>query len=68
MNRLKKGDSVIVIAGKDKGKKGEILRIIEPDRLIVSNVNMLCMLRRDLRDVSMRVSDTPACVLLSGAA
>ena len=40
MNRLKKGDSVIVIAGKDKGKKGEILRIIEPDRLIVSNVNI----------------------------
>tara|TARA_Y100000741_G_C18241197_1_gene553740 strand:+ start:1385 stop:1702 length:318 start_codon:yes stop_codon:yes gene_type:complete len=40
MNRLKKGDSVIVIAGKDKGEKGEILRIIEPDRLIVSNVNI----------------------------
>ena len=29
-----------MIAGKDKGKKGEILRIIEPDRLIVSNVNI----------------------------
>ena len=32
MKKLKKGDSIIVIAGKDKGKKGEILRVIEPDR------------------------------------
>ena len=29
MNKLKKGDSVIVIAGKDKGKNGEILEINE---------------------------------------
>ena len=40
MKKLKKGDSVIIIAGKDKGKKGEILRVVEPDKLVISNVNL----------------------------
>ena len=40
MKKLKKGDSVIIISGKDKGKKGEILRVVEPDKLVVSNINL----------------------------
>ncbi len=40
MKKLKKGDSIIVVSGKDKGKKGEILRVIEPDKLIISNINL----------------------------
>ena len=40
MKKLKKGDSVIIISGKDKGKKGEILRVIEPDKLVISNINL----------------------------
>ena len=40
MKKLKKGDSIIVIAGKDKGKKGEILKVIEPDKLVISNINL----------------------------
>ena len=40
MNKLKKGDSVIVISGKDKGKKGEILKVIEPDKLLITNINL----------------------------
>mgnify|MGYP001479388040 FL=1 len=40
MRKLKKGDSVIVIAGKDKGKKGEVLRVIDDSKLIVTNVNL----------------------------
>ena len=40
MKKLKKGDSIIVIAGKDKGKKGEILKVVEPDKLIISNINL----------------------------
>ena len=40
MKKLKKGDSIIVIAGKDKGKKGEILKVIDPDKLLVSNINL----------------------------
>jgi large subunit ribosomal protein L24 len=40
MNKLKKGDSVIVVSGKDKGKTGEILKVIEPDKLLVTNINL----------------------------
>ena len=40
MNRIRKGDDVIVIAGKDKGKQGSVLNIMANGRLIVSDVNM----------------------------
>jgi large subunit ribosomal protein L24 len=41
MNRIKKGDDVIVIAGKDKGKQGSVLHVMPSGRLIVSDVNMV---------------------------
>jgi large subunit ribosomal protein L24 len=38
--KIKKGDQVIVIAGKDKGKKGEVIRAIPTEsRLVVQGVN-----------------------------
>ena len=40
MNRIKKGDQVVVITGKDKGKKGDVLRVLG-DRVVVSNINMV---------------------------
>ena len=40
MNRIKKGDQVIVIAGADKGKKGEVVRIAG-DKLVVQNINLV---------------------------
>ncbi len=40
--KLKKGDQVIVLTGKDKGKKGEILRSIpDENRVVVSGVNVV---------------------------
>ena len=41
MNRIRKGDDVIVIAGKDKGKRGSVLRIMPDGRIVVSDVNMV---------------------------
>jgi large subunit ribosomal protein L24 len=40
MKRIRKGDQVIVIAGKNKGQKGEVLRVDE-DRVVVQNVNLI---------------------------
>jgi large subunit ribosomal protein L24 len=40
-NKIKKGDEVIVTAGKDKGKRGTVTSVLEDDRLIVENVNMV---------------------------
>ena len=39
MQKFKKDDEVIVIAGRDKGKRGAVLRVVEPDRLIVAGIN-----------------------------
>jgi large subunit ribosomal protein L24 len=39
--KLKKGDKVIVLAGKDRGKKGEITRVLPKDnKAVVSGVNV----------------------------
>ena len=40
MNRIKKGDQVIVIAGADKGKKGEVVRVAG-DRVVVQGVHII---------------------------
>ena len=40
MNRIKKGDQVVVITGKDKGKKGDVVRVLG-DRVVVSNINLV---------------------------
>ena len=38
--RIKKGDDVIVLAGKDKGKKGKVIKMIpKKDKAIVSEIN-----------------------------
>ena len=39
-NRIKKGDQVVVTAGKDKGKQGEVIRV-DGDRVVVSNINLV---------------------------
>lgn len=39
MNKIRKGDDVVVLAGKDKGKRGTVLRVVG-DRVVVENVNM----------------------------
>ncbi|HDS1602083.1 TPA: 50S ribosomal protein L24 [Stenotrophomonas maltophilia] len=39
-NRIKKGDQVVVNAGKDKGKQGEVVRV-DGDRVVVANVNIV---------------------------
>ena len=41
MQKIKKGDDVIVITGKDKGKRGSVVRVVsELDRVVVENVNI----------------------------
>ena len=41
-SRLKKGDDVVIISGRDKGKTGSILRVLSSkDRVIVDGINMV---------------------------
>lgn len=41
MRKLKKDDQVIVITGKDKGKRGAIQRVLDNGRLLVAGVNII---------------------------
>jgi large subunit ribosomal protein L24 len=39
VNRIRKGDEVIVLAGRDKGKRGTVLRRVDAEHLVVEGVN-----------------------------
>lgn len=63
--KLKKGDNVIIITGKDKGKKGKIVRVlVAENRVIVEGANMMKRHQRprksgekgSMRDIEMPMS------------
>ena len=42
MNRIKKGDNVVVLTGKDKGRTGTVLEMVnKSDRVLVQGINMV---------------------------
>ena len=41
MRKIQKDDEVIVIAGRDKGKRGTVLRMVAPNRVLVAGINMV---------------------------
>ena len=41
MLKIKKGDEVVIITGKDKGRRGNVLKVISDDRVVVENINMV---------------------------
>jgi large subunit ribosomal protein L24 len=42
MQKIRKGDKVVVLAGKDKGRSGEVLRVLpKDDKAVVRGVNMI---------------------------
>ncbi|MFO7642445.1 MAG: 50S ribosomal protein L24 [Candidatus Competibacteraceae bacterium] len=41
MRRIRKDDEVIVIAGKDKSRRGKVMRVVDDARVIVAGVNLI---------------------------
>ena len=39
MRKIKKGDNVVVIAGRDKGKRGDVSRIVDASHVLVNGIN-----------------------------
>ncbi|WP_330932986.1 50S ribosomal protein L24 [Azoarcus olearius] len=39
MNKIRKGDEVVVLAGKDRGRRGAVLRRVDDERVVVEGVN-----------------------------
>jgi len=40
VNKIRKGDEIIVTTGKDKGRRGTVLQVLEDDRVLVEGVNL----------------------------
>jgi len=41
MRKLKKGDNVVVIAGRDKGKRGDVARVVDANHVVVNGINTI---------------------------
>ena len=41
MNKIRKGDEVIVLAGRDKGKRGTVSLRVDADRVVVDGINLV---------------------------
>jgi large subunit ribosomal protein L24 len=41
MQKIRRDDEVIVIAGKDKGKRGKVIKVLADDRVVVGGVNLV---------------------------
>ena len=41
MRKIKRDDDVIVLAGKDKGKRGKVQRVLDDNRVLISGINMV---------------------------
>ena len=39
MNKIRKGDEVLVLTGKDRGRRGTVLRRVDDERVVVEGVN-----------------------------
>jgi large subunit ribosomal protein L24 len=69
MKRIKKGDEVIVLAGRSRGQRGHVLQVLE-NRLLVENVNMVKRHTRPdpSRDVSGGIVEKEAPIDISNVA
>ncbi|MEM7543663.1 MAG: 50S ribosomal protein L24, partial [Pseudomonadota bacterium] len=41
MNKIRKGDDVFVLKGRDRGRRGTVLKILDEEKIIVEGVNMI---------------------------
>ena len=41
MNRIKKGDEVVVLTGKDKGRQGSVIKVMNNGKVLIENVNLV---------------------------
>ena len=41
MNKIKKGDEVIIMTGKDKGRRGQVLKVFRSSKILVENINLV---------------------------
>ncbi len=67
--KIKKGDKVVILAGRDKGRTGEVLRVIpDENRAVVDGVNVVKRHQRQTKDREAGIVNKPAPIDLSNVA
>lgn len=67
--KIKKGDKVVVLSGKDKGKTGEVVRVLpKADKLVVSGVNTVKRHQRPTQSSAGGIEEKDAPVHMSNVA
>ena len=54
MKRIKKGDDVTVLTGKDKGRTGQVLSVLGDSKVLVENINIVKKHQKGMRDEHKR--------------
>jgi large subunit ribosomal protein L24 len=69
MNKIKKGDNVVVLTGKDKGRTGEVLQVLpKEDRAVVRGINMVKRHQRQTQNAEAGIINKEASIHLSNIA
>jgi large subunit ribosomal protein L24 len=69
MQKIKKGDNVVVLTGKDKGRTGEVLQVLpKEDRAVVRGINMVKRHQRQTQAQEAGIINKEASIHLSNIA
>ena len=69
MQKIKKGDNVVVLTGKDKGRTGEVLQVLpKEDRAVVRGINVVKRHQRQTQSQEAGIISKEAAVHLSNVA
>lgn len=69
MQKIRKGDSVVVLTGKDKGRTGEVLQVMpKEDRAVVRGINMVKRHQRQTQTQEAGIINKEASIHLSNLA
>jgi large subunit ribosomal protein L24 len=69
MRRIRKGDQVAILSGRDKGRRGEVLRVIpKEDRVVVQGVNMVKKHRKPSQTSAGGIEEFEATIHVSNVA
>ncbi|OHV76480.1 50S ribosomal protein L24 [Rhizobium sp. LCM 4573] len=69
MQKIRKGDNVVVLTGKDKGRTGEVLQVLpKEDRAVVRGINMVKRHQRQTQTAEAGIINKEASIHLSNIA
>jgi large subunit ribosomal protein L24 len=69
MQKIRKGDNIVVLTGKDKGRTGEVIQVMpKEDRAVVRGINMVKRHQRQTQNAEAGIINKEASIHLSNIA